>query len=122
MLGKLFAPLAMKLAGGLIGALLASLALVIWRADAISGERDDMRDRYALSEARHAVTAASLTSLQSELAAMVAEGEATRGRVAAALAEARADGELLRGEADQIRAAIIADPCLTPTEILRGSL
>lgn len=122
MIGKLFAPLAMKVSGGVIAGLLVALALVMWRADAISADRDDMRDRAALAEANHAVTTASLTSLQSELAQMVVEGEARRSRVVKALAEAQREGDLLRGEAAEIRAAIISDPCTTPDQILRGSL
>lgn len=43
MLGDFFAPIAMKVSGGIIAALLIVLGVVTWRADAISNERDELQ-------------------------------------------------------------------------------
>lgn len=52
MIGKLFAPLGMKIASGLaLGAFLA-LGVVMWRADAISAQRDALRTELAHADAK----------------------------------------------------------------------
>lgn len=63
MFGKLFAPLAMKVTGGIALALAIALGVVIWRADAIAGQRDHYRDAYSMEMARHSVTRQSVATL-----------------------------------------------------------
>jgi chromosome segregation ATPase len=40
-----------------------ALGVVMWRADAISGQRDHYRDAYSMEQARHAVTRQSVEAL-----------------------------------------------------------
>ena len=119
MLKNLFAPLAMKVAAGIILALIVALGIALWRADAISDERERLRNSLAASEAQHAVTVASLDALSAEMEKMVRDGELRRERLSEALEHAKTEGELLRDQADAIRAAAgDATDCVTPGVVL----
>jgi hypothetical protein len=114
MLGDIFAPLAMKVAGGFILLLAIALAVVMWRADVISDQRDKLRDQLSVSEANHAVTVASLNSLSEQMEAMVRDGELRKERLADAMQQAQDDADELRREADAIRAEAPGSDCMTP--------
>lgn len=120
MIGNLFAPLAMKIAGGLIAALLAALALVIWRADAISDDREALRNTLSAERATHAVTRRSLDVLQAELEQLVKDGQLRAERLAEARQEARKETEALREQAERIRAEAGGDPCVTPEAVRKA--
>lgn len=119
MISNLFAPLAMKVAGAIIAALLIALALVTWRADQISDDRERLRGTLASEEARHEITRTSLATLEDELTAMVRDGQLRASRLEQARQEQAAATEALREQADRIRAEAAADgdPCVTPRAV-----
>lgn len=100
MILDLFAPLAMKIAGGIALALAVALGVTLWRADTIAQERDEAVAASIQAELQHRITAASLAALASELEAMVAEGEARADRVDAALDRVARDGAATLAQAD----------------------
>lgn len=55
MLGKFFAPLAVKVLSGLAALLALALIFVMLRADALSAERDNARDKLKAAEAQIAL-------------------------------------------------------------------
>ena len=118
MISRFLSPLAVKILLALIAALLVALAVVAWRADVISGERDSLRDRLARSEAQHAVTLASLEGLVDEMERMVRDGELRRDRLSDAMMEARQDADELRRQAEAIAAETIEDQCATPKSVM----
>lgn len=126
MIGNIFAPLAMKIAGGVALAAVAALGVVIWRADAISADRDRLRDKLAGEEARHAVTRQSVLTLESALARFVGDGKARRAAQLAAVDAQKGKSEALRRYADEIRVEIEAfSPadqcdCSTPDFVMEG--
>jgi predicted Holliday junction resolvase-like endonuclease len=120
MITKLFAPLAMRVAGGIIALLLIALSLVIWRADAISEDREHQRNLVAQEKAFHEVTKQSLAALEDELASMVRDGQLRADRLAKAQKVQEERTEELREEAERIRTEGVEDACVTP-EIVRRS-
>lgn len=70
-----FASLGMKIATGVGLALAAALGVVMWRADVISGERDDLRDALAMEQAKHAVTRQSVATLEETIEDLNAQAE-----------------------------------------------
>lgn len=107
--------------GGIAVALGIALAVTMWRADSISEDRDEARQAYAASEARHAITRASLDKLESRLTAMIEAGEATEEAVEEAVAETKEETDALRAEAARIGAVTGAD-CITPREVRESGL
>lgn len=97
-----------------------ALGIAMWRADAISADRDDLRDKLAVSEAQHAVTRASLATLERELAEMVRDGELRAERLAEAMDEQDERTAALKEQAERIAAEGSTDPCVTP-EAVRGA-
>lgn len=118
MIRSLFATTAMKVSGALIAALLIACGL-LWigwtNADKNTAAAEQ---RYAHSEAQHAVTLQSLETLKNRLQALVDDGELRKERLSDALMQAREDGEELQREADAIRAAGGGDGCLTPEGVM----
>lgn len=102
MLGNIFAPLGMKIAGGIAAALAIALAVVMWRANAISNDREAIRNALATETARHAVTRQSVETLQGELAKLVREGDIRRERVVEAMKRVEKDTKPLRDTAERI--------------------
>lgn len=82
-------------------AMLAAIGLLMWRADTISEERDGALQAYAASENRHAVTAASLSALEAELAAMVSDGQLRAERLQKAMQDVEKETAPLREQAKQ---------------------
>ncbi|RPF70434.1 hypothetical protein [Aurantiacibacter spongiae] len=89
--------------GTIAAALALALGIALWRADAISEQRDRAVEQRALAEAGHAVTRASLDRLEGELAAFVQEGKLTRAEAVTAMIEAQDAGEDMRRAAAQQR-------------------
>lgn len=71
MITHLIQPLAHKVILGL----LVALALLMWRADQISGQRDKARDALASERMRHDATRASYFALEAHMARLVREGQ-----------------------------------------------
>lgn len=120
MLSNLFAPLAMKVAGGFVAVLVMALAVTMMRADAISEERDLLRNRLEVQQANHAVTKASLEKLERDMARMVNEGAIREQRVNQALATQQERSAVLREEAAKIIAEGVTDPCRSPQAVLQS--
>lgn len=119
MLAKLFAPLSMKVAAGIILALLIALATATIRANRAEAGQDRLRDRLATSEAQHAMTLASLDALVAEMEKLASDGELREATVRAALIEARREGDSARAEADAMLREI-RDDCRPSDAILRS--
>lgn len=107
-----------------IGLALA-LALVMWRADSISKDREDMRNKLAAERAAHAVTRASVDNLQNSLATYVGAGKAAKVAQLAAIDAQAKDNAQLKAQADAIRAEMAAPKakaadCKTPGSILKA--
>jgi cell division protein FtsB len=119
MLGNLFAPLAMKVTGGIAALLLVLLGIQTWRLSSAQDALEDKRNELAASEAQHAVTRASLATLEGELAKMVRDGELRAQRLAEARSEAKEASDALRGRAEALRAQAgsVGDPCVTPDAV-----
>ncbi|UPT53067.1 hypothetical protein [Synechococcus phage Yong-M3-232] len=98
---------AVKLLGGAALALALALAIVIWRADSISAQRDAYRDNLTAEQTRHAVTRASLASLELRLAVMVREGELRQERLEKAMKAVEAETAPLREQARALEAGTI---------------
>lgn len=98
---------AVKLLGGLAALLAVTLIFVMWRADSISEARDAYRDNLTAEETRHAVTRASLASLELRLAAMVREGELRQERLDKAMREVEIQIAPLREEARRLEHGLI---------------
>lgn len=100
MLKSLFAPLAMKISGGIIAGLLVALALTLWRVDSLSEQRDEARAKVVSEQTRHIVTRSSLTLLTAKLKAYVQAGELRAERLDEALSEVEDETAALRAQAD----------------------
>lgn len=99
MMARLLTPLAIKIGGGIIAALLVAIGILVWRADSLSDARDEaLRDNGALQTSL-AASNASLVALEADLSAMVEEGRLTRARATEALREAEIAGNAMRDEA-----------------------
>lgn len=120
MLSNIFAPLAVKVSAGIIALLVIALVVVTARADAISSEREVLRNRLANAEARHAVTKASLEQMTNDLSRIVYEGATREDRVQQALDEQQERSAVLREEAAKIIAESVTDPCKTPQSVLQA--
>lgn len=108
---------------GFVGIGLAlALGVVMWRADAISKDREALRNTLATERAEHAVTRLSLDTLQRELEKMVSDGQLRAGRLAEARQEQEQRTEALREQAARIAATAASggDPCVTP-DAVRGA-
>lgn len=101
--------IAAKVATGAALALAIALGVVMWRADAISAEREALRTKLATEEAQHAVTRQSVATLTVEMQRLVREGEVRKERVDAAMAKVAVDTEALRQEAARIEREGLGD-------------
>lgn len=120
MLGNLFGSLASKIAATALLALFMVLGVVMWRADQISGQRDDYRDQLALCNANHAVTRGSLHVLEQEMADAVHAGELRAERLERAHVEQEKESEALLAEADRVKAEGRSEDCATPSSVMRA--
>ena len=120
MIGNVFAPLAMKVAGGIIASLLAVIAILCWRTEALASERDTARNALATSEAMHRVTRASLDTLEQEMADAVYQGELRQERLEDARAEIADQTDELRRQAAVIRREGAQDACVSPSSVLEA--
>lgn len=102
MLGNLFAPLAMKVAGGLLALALVFAGIQTWRLSGAKADLEDKRNELATERAQHAVTRQSVDTLSNEMKRLVAEGEVRKARVDAAMKKVAKDTAPLRREAERI--------------------
>lgn len=120
MIGNLFATTAMKVSAAIIAALLLA-CILLWIG--WSNEERNVRaaeQRFAVSEANHAVTLASLESLSEQMEGLVADGELRKERLTSAMMQARQDADELRQEADAIAREAPRDDCATPRRIMEA--
>ena len=120
MLSNIFAPLAMKVAGGIIAALLVAIAVLWWRTETLVSERDTARNALATSEAMHRVTRASLDTLEQEMADAVYQGELRQERLEDARAEIADQTDDLRRQAERIRTEGAENACVSPSSVLEA--
>ena len=75
MLTGFFSSTLNKVFSGVIAALLIALGVVMWRADAISADREKLRNALATEQARHAVTRQSVGTLEAVIADLNEQAE-----------------------------------------------
>lgn len=109
MIRSLFAPLAMKIAGGLALTLAVMLGVQSWRLSSAHNENEALRASYAMSEAQHSITRQSLGELEARLADMIEAGKVTESNLEAAVAEQAERSADLREQAADIAAAVPVD-------------
>lgn len=124
MLAKFFAPLSVKIGAGIIALLLVALGIVMWRADAISGQRDKAIQRAANEAAAHAVTKASLAKLEQRLAAFIAAGERRTEAARKAVEAQEARSAALTAQIARLRStrptAVEIERCESAGDVLRA--
>lgn len=125
MIGGVFASLGMKIASGLaLGAFLA-LGVVMWRANAISAQRDALRTELASEQARHAVTRQSVGFLTTQIDKIMADAKAREAEFNAAKTAAQREHDRLAAKAKTSDAriarllAIQPGTCPAPADLLR---
>jgi len=118
MLTNLLATTAMKVAAAIIAALVLALGIcwIGWTSDANRADRN--AEKLALSEANHAVTAASYESLSKQMEAMVSAGEMRAERLNDAMAQAQDDADGALDEAERLRAEGVRVECTTSDSIM----
>ena len=120
MIGAFFTSLTHKIGAGIIIALVLALGISMVRANAISNDREKLRNNLSAANANHAVTRASLDALDQQLAEMVHAGELRAGRLAEAMLAAEEQTSDLRAEAALIEAQGVDETCRTPRAILNS--
>lgn len=81
MFGQFSTPLEVKLALGSALVLLAIIGAFSWHASTLSSKRDALIASLATEEANHKVSRQSVITRSSEMARLVAEGEARKERI-----------------------------------------
>lgn len=120
MIRQFFAPLAMKVAGGIIAVLALACAILWWSNSRKDSQIEDLQQTLAVSEAQHDVTVASLDALTRRMQELVRDGELRRGLLQAAISDAKAEAADLQDEADALRSEAIEDQCVTPAGVLKS--
>lgn len=115
---------AIGIRGAIAIVLAIALGIVMWRADSISEDREDLRNDLAGEKSRHEISRNSIETLEAALAKFVGAGQASRiAQVEAIEAQAKDSAEL-QAQADRIRSEMETlaegDPCdcSTPGSIL----
>lgn len=107
--------------------LAVALAIVMWRADAISESREEVRNALAAERANHAVTRESVDTLTTALGRFVGAGKAAKVAQLASMEAQAEDSAALQREANAIRAEMATfgttgtdanGRCVTPKSIL----
>lgn len=125
-MGNLFAPLAMKVAGGIIAALAVGFAVQTWRVNAAHSTIEDQGKAIALGEAKLAISNQSILTLETALRKFVGAGRARRVAQLAAIEAQAPRSAAMRREAERIRAELAemrpGDPCdcSTPDFVMEG--
>ena len=95
-----------------------ALAIVMWRTDAISGQRDHEREQRIAAEYKLGVSNASIATLEEALARYIGDGKARRIAGLAALEAQAGKSKALRDQAASTRAMIDTlepdNQCRTP--------
>lgn len=120
MLTNIFAGLIARVMAGIIAVLLLAIGILWCRTDALANQRDTARKALATSEAMHAVTRASLDTLEQEMADAVYRGELRQERLEDARAEIADQTDDLRRQAERIRIEGAEDACVTPSSVLEA--
>lgn len=116
--GKLASAIGIK--GFIAIGLALALGIVMWRADAISADREEQRNALAAERAQHAVTRLSLATLEAELGQMVRDGELRAERLEEAMEAQDERSADLRAQAARVRSEGGVDACVTP-DAVRGA-
>lgn len=102
--------------------LAVALGIAMWRADAISNDREAIRNNLATERANHAVTRNSVAILEDSLAKFVGAGNAARAAKLASMEAQAKDSEMLELEARAMRREMETwnddGSCTTPGSIL----
>ena len=106
MIAKLFAPLAMKIAGGIVGALLLALTVQTVRLSSADARNETLTAELALARA------ANLR--------MVEEGVARTERAKRSLEAAKRDAKPLQRDIERIGAEVPDGTCETPESVLQA--
>lgn len=121
-ISNLFAPLAMKVAGGIIAVLVLVIVILAWQLDAANERTAKRAAQFAVCEQSHATTRASLKELEAEMAHIVADGARREQRLAEAAREQAKRSEVIQNEVTRIVERTPqpkeAPPCRTPDDIL----
>ena len=122
-LGKAASAIGIK--GFFIIGLIIALGIVMWRADSISADREDQRNKLAAERANHEVTRNSVNTLTASLAKFVGAGQAARIAQLASIEAQAEDNARLQSAADAIRAEMetLTDDdgrCITPGSIINA--
>lgn len=120
MIGDLFAPMAMKVAAGIIGAQFLALALFWWGWNRTEAEADKAKAAATVCEERHSTTKASVARLEQVMAELIHDGEVRVERVSDAMAQARQEAGQAKREAEAVRRAPVRSDCVTPSEIMKA--
>lgn len=104
LVGKIIASLGIK---GIVAlGLVIALGVVMWRADAISEDREALRNDLAAERAGHAITRQSVETLQASLTRFVGAGKAARVAQLASIEAQAKDSAKLQAQAAAIRAEL----------------
>lgn len=124
-----FSALTSKIFGAASLALLLALGFVMWRADTISGQRDDAIRDFLGEQTRHEITRQSVATLETALAelnrqALQRAEEYRLNRAAAARETARLQERARTTDAQIARLRALAggpqdEPCAASPELLR---
>lgn len=98
-----------------------ALGVVMWRADAISGQRDEWQRKAVASDLKLSISNASIAELQASLSRYVGAGKAAKVAQLASIERQAKDNAALQAQADAIRAEMAAigpsEGCDTPDAI-----
>lgn len=116
MLGRLFAPLGMKVFGGLSLALLVAVAVLGWKLADRNRQIEKLTDTLAVCEAQR-------DQCRAETQAYVRDGERRAEAAVQALREHEAVSRTLRDQIARIRAARPSGgpDCRTPAEVMEAA-
>lgn len=99
-----------------------ALAVVMWRADVISGKLETKRDELAAEKANHQITRNSVDILEGELAKYIGAGRAAQAAQLAAIEAQAKKSASLRLQAADIRGMLDSiepdDECRTPDFVM----
>lgn len=100
--------------------LAAALGITMWRADAISNQRDKARDALSMEQAKHAITRQSLQTLEKTLADYIQKGREREEAAQKALEKQKAVSRSLDRQIERIRAEAAPEDCETSEAVMEA--
>jgi len=128
MIGKLFAGTAMKVAAGIIAALVLALGIQSWRLSNAQDARDEALANFAVCEDRHAATRGSVLLLETKMAGLLERAEKRNAEYRAAEERFKRDRKRLadaagrtdRQIADLLATDVPESGCAAPEAVLEA--